>query len=145
MAKVKLRTEQLLDDTADILRHWLVGQLVVMLTIGVLSGIGLWALGIEAAFALGVVGGLLTFIPYVGAVLAAVPAILVALTQGPVQALSVVLMYMGVHFVEGISSRPSCRPKPPRCRRCSPCSRPLPPASCSGRSACCLRHLSPCS
>jgi predicted PurR-regulated permease PerM len=95
------RTEQLFDDTADVLRRWLIGQLVVMLTIGILSGIGLWALGIEAAFALGVVGGLLTFIPYVGAVLAAVPATLVALTQGPVQALSVVLMYMGVHFIEG--------------------------------------------
>lgn len=92
---------RLLAETADILRRWLVGQLVVMTTIGTLSGLGLWVLGIDAAFALGLVGGLLTFIPYVGAVLAAVPATLVALTQGPVYALSVVLMYVGVHFVEG--------------------------------------------
>jgi predicted PurR-regulated permease PerM len=92
---------RLFDETADILRRWLIGQLVVMVTVGTLSGLGLWALGIEAAFALGLVGGLLTFIPYVGAVLAAVPATLVALTQGPVYALSVVLMYVGVHFVEG--------------------------------------------
>jgi predicted PurR-regulated permease PerM len=95
------RTEALFDRTGDILTRWMLGQLVVMVTIGTLSGIGLWALRIEAPFALGLVGGLLTFIPYVGAVTAAVPATLVALTQGPVYAGSVVLMYIGVHFVEG--------------------------------------------
>ncbi len=93
--------ERLFAQTANILERWLLGQLVVMATIGVLSGIGLWALGIEAAPALGLVGGLLTFIPFVGAVLAAVPATLVALTQGPTYALSVIGMYVGVHFVEG--------------------------------------------
>jgi len=87
--------------TVAILRHWMAGQFVVMVVIGILSGLGLWALGIEAAFALGLVGGLLTFIPYVGAILAAVPATLVALTQGPMQAGMVLLMYMAVHFVEG--------------------------------------------
>ena len=93
--------EHLFDETAAVLERWLLGQLVVMVAVGVLSGMGLWALGIEAAFALGLVGGLLTFIPYVGAVLAAVPAALVALTQGPAYAFSVIGMYIGVHFVEG--------------------------------------------
>jgi predicted PurR-regulated permease PerM len=95
------RAEKLFDKTGDVLRRWLIGQLVVMADIGTLSGIGLWALGIDAPFALGLVGGLLCFIPYVGAVIAAVPATLVALTQGPGYALAVILMYIGVHFVEG--------------------------------------------
>ena len=89
------------DRTTLILRRWLAGQFVVMVVIGILSGIGLWLLGIEAAFALGLVGGLLAFIPYAGPILAAIPAVLVALTQGPRQAGLVVLMYIGVHFVEG--------------------------------------------
>ena len=89
------------DATGDVLRRWLIGQLVVMFIIGVLSGVGLWLLGIESAIALGLVGGFLCFIPYVGAVLAAVPATLVALTQGPTYALSVIAMYAAVHFVEG--------------------------------------------
>jgi predicted PurR-regulated permease PerM len=72
-----------------------------MLTIGILSGLGLWLLGIDAAIALGLVGGLLTFIPYVGAVFAAVPATLVALTQGPGYAGTVILMYVCIHIVEG--------------------------------------------
>ena len=93
--------EHLFDVTGDILQRWLAGQVVVMATLGVLSGLGLWLLGIEAAFALGLVGGLLSFIPYLGAILAAVPATLVALTQGPNQAGSVLLMYLAVHFVEG--------------------------------------------
>lgn len=94
-------TERLFDETAAVLRHWLAGQMVVMAAIGVLSGLGLWLLGIEAAFALGLMGGLLCFIPYVGAIMAAVPATLVALTQGPLYAGSVILMYAAVHFVEG--------------------------------------------
>ncbi len=85
----------------SVLQRWLVGQMVVMLTIGVLSGLGLWLLGIEAAFALGLMGGLLCFIPFVGAILAAVPATLVAMTQGPVYAVSVVGMYIAVHVIEG--------------------------------------------
>ena len=87
--------------TAQVLQRWLVGQLVVMVTIGVLTGIGLWLLGIEAAFALGLTGGLLCFIPFVGAILAAIPATLVALTQGPEYAVFVIAMYAGVHFIEG--------------------------------------------
>jgi predicted PurR-regulated permease PerM len=97
----RARFTRLFDQTANILERWLLGQLTVMVTVGILSGIGLWVLGIEAAFALGLLGGLLTFIPYVGAVLAAVPATLVALTQGPSYALAVVAMYVGVHFIEG--------------------------------------------
>lgn len=93
--------EELFHKTGNVLRRWLIGQLIVMAVIGILSGVGLWALGIEAALALGVVGGLLSFIPYVGAVVAAIPATLVALTQSPLDALLVIVMYVGVHFVEG--------------------------------------------
>ena len=82
--------EVLMDLIGRVLQRWLVGQMIVMATIGVLSGIGLWLLGIEAAFALGLMGGLLCFIPFVGAILAAIPATLVAMTQGPVYAASVI-------------------------------------------------------
>jgi predicted PurR-regulated permease PerM len=92
--------QTLFDIVGTVLERWLVGQTVVMVTIGVLSGIGLWLLGIEAAFALGLMGGLLCFIPFAGAILAAIPAVLVALTQGPVYAVSVVCMYAAVHFLE---------------------------------------------
>jgi len=84
-----------------ILRKWLVSRLIVMLAIGVLSSAGLWLLHIPGALALGLTGGLLTFIPLVGALLAAVPSILVALAQSPLTAVYVALMYWAVHFIEG--------------------------------------------
>jgi predicted PurR-regulated permease PerM len=85
----------------DLLRKWLVSRLIVMVAIGVLSSAGLWLLHIPGAIALGITGGLLTFIPLVGALLAAIPAILVALAQSPLTAVYVGLMYWAVHFIEG--------------------------------------------
>jgi predicted PurR-regulated permease PerM len=97
----RLRVSKLFDATSNILGRWLIGQLAVMATVGILSGLGLWALGIKAALVLGLVGGLLSFVPYVGAVIAAVPATLFALAQGPSYALAVIAMYVAVHFIEG--------------------------------------------
>lgn len=90
-----------LERSGAILRKWLVSRLIVMVAIGVLSSLGLWLLKVDGAFALGLTGGLLTFIPLVGALIAAVPAILVALAQSPLLAVYVGLMYWAVHFLEG--------------------------------------------
>jgi|SRR5579875_549271 predicted PurR-regulated permease PerM len=98
---MRWRASELFDATGEILGRWLASQLAVMATVGILSGLGLWALGIKAAFALGLVGGLMSFVPYVGAVITAIPATLFALTQGPYDALAVIAMYAGVHFIEG--------------------------------------------
>jgi predicted PurR-regulated permease PerM len=100
-ADYRARTELLFDKTDHIFRRWLLARLVVMVAIGVMAAIGLWALGVEAAIALGLVGGLLTFIPFIGAILAAAPAILLALTESPAQAVLVLLLFIGIHFVEG--------------------------------------------
>jgi predicted PurR-regulated permease PerM len=83
------------------LRRWLVSRLIVMVAIGVLSSAGLLLLGIPAAVTLGVTGALLTFIPYLGPILAAAPAVLVAFTNSPLLALLTGLMFWVVHFVEG--------------------------------------------
>lgn len=85
----------------QVLRKWLVSRLIVMIAIGILSSIGLWLLHIPGAITLGVVGGLLTFIPLVGALIAMVPAVLIALAQSPLMAVYVALMYWAVHFIEG--------------------------------------------
>jgi predicted PurR-regulated permease PerM len=99
--RAKPAVEAFLQRSAAILHKWLVSRLIVMISIGVLSSLGLWALGIDGAFTLGLIGGLLTFIPLVGALMAAVPAILVAFAQSPLLAIYVGLMYWSVHFIEG--------------------------------------------
>ena len=95
------KASELLDATGNILGRWLAGQVAVMATVGLLSGVGLWLLGIDAAFVLGLVGGLMSFVPYLGSVLTAVLATLFALAQGPYHAAAVIVMYICVHFVEG--------------------------------------------
>lgn len=83
------------------LRLWLVGQLVAMLLVGVLTGIGLWLAGVPSALALGLIAGLTEFVPLVGPVAAAIPGLLIALTLGPDTVLYALLVYLVVQQVEG--------------------------------------------
>lgn len=82
------------------LKRWLLGQAAAMLAIGVMTGIGLWALGIPMALGLAILAGVLEFVPYIGPFLAAVPAVLIAFAQSPLDALYVLLLYWGVQQVE---------------------------------------------
>ena len=95
------RVAEVLDATAQNLKRWLFGQLCLMALIGVITGVGLWLLGMPYAFALAVVAGLLEFIPYVGPILSAVPAVLVAVAEDPQLAIYVTLLYVGIQFFEG--------------------------------------------
>lgn len=83
------------------LKWWLIGISAMMVVVGILSGIGLWLLGIPLALILGILAGLLTFIPYFGPILSAVPAILIALLVDFTHALYVLLLYLGIHLLEG--------------------------------------------
>lgn len=89
-----------LGEVATVLRKWLVTQLIAMIVIGVVSTVILLILGVKAPFALGFIAGLLEFIPSVGPVLAAVPAVLMGFVDSPEKALAVVVAYWGIQFVE---------------------------------------------
>lgn len=94
------RYREALDKTAYSLRWWLAGRLASMVIVGVLSTIGLMLLGIPLAFILGLLAGLLAFIPLLGPTLALVPPMLIAFTESPQKALYVFILYMGIQFVE---------------------------------------------
>jgi predicted PurR-regulated permease PerM len=90
-----------LEETGSALRLWLLGQLVAMVLIGVLTGVGLALIGVPSALALGLLAGLTEFVPVVGPFVAAVPALLIALSQGNDVALLTLALYVGVQQVEG--------------------------------------------
>lgn len=92
---------EVLTRVATVLRKWLVTQLIAMLTIGVVSTAGLLFLGVKAAVALGVIAGLLEFVPTIGPILAAVPAIAMGFLDSPAKALSVALVYLVIQQLEG--------------------------------------------
>jgi len=79
---------------------WVLGQLILMIAIGVFSYIGLIILHIEYALPLAILAALLEIIPMVGPILSAIPAILVALATSPFLALSVVALYIIVQQLE---------------------------------------------
>lgn len=90
-----------LRDSGKALRGWLVGQLVAMVSVGVLTGVGLWLVGVPNALILGVVAGLLEFVPILGPFVAAVPGVLLAFAVGPTTALYAALVYLVVQQLEG--------------------------------------------
>lgn len=95
------RLERLLDAMGSALRWWLAGQFIAMALVGVITTVGLVIIGTPMAISLGVLAGLLTFIPYIGAIISAVPAVLIALTQSNEMAMYVMLVYLVAHIVEG--------------------------------------------
>ena len=90
-----------MDECEGALRLWLKGQLIAMIVVGLLVGIGLWLLGIPSALTLGLLAGLLEFIPFAGPIIAMVPAVLLALAVSPDHALWVLLLYLAVQQFEG--------------------------------------------
>ena len=97
----RARIGEVLSAMAAILRKWLVTQLIAMVTIGVVSTIALLVLGVKAPFALGIIAALLEFVPTIGPVLSAVPAIAMGFLDSPEKALYVGLAYLVIQQIEG--------------------------------------------
>jgi len=95
-----------MEESDHALRLWLKGQLAAMILIFLMTWLGLWLLGVPSALVLGLISGVLEFIPYAGAITSSIPAIMVALVQGPELALWVVGLYVVVHHVEAYLVQP---------------------------------------
>lgn len=83
------------------LKLWLLGQLAAMVLVGVLTTLGLWLLGVPSAIALGFLAGALEFVPFIGPIAAAIPAIAMGLSESPSTALWVVGLYLLIQQIEG--------------------------------------------
>ena len=94
------RAGEVLSEMATVLRKWLVTQLIAMIVIGTVTTAVLLALGVKAAVALGLIAGLLEFVPTVGPILSALPAIAMGFVDSPEKALYVLIAYIGIQFLE---------------------------------------------
>jgi predicted PurR-regulated permease PerM len=93
--------QSVLRDIGVTLRRWSLGQLIDMAVVAVLTGVGLTILGVPLSLALAVLAGLFTFVPYFGAIAAAVPAVLLAFTISWQTSLWVIVIFVICHTVEG--------------------------------------------
>jgi predicted PurR-regulated permease PerM len=100
-ASARSRVREIVSELGYVLGWWLIARLASMSIVGVLTVIGLIALDMPLALGLGIIAGLLTFIPNIGPVLAVVPAALIALLDADTdKVLYVVLLYIVIQLVE---------------------------------------------
>lgn len=90
----------IIDKMESRMQAWLWGQLILMISIGVTTYIGLIILGVKYPLPLAVLAGLLEAVPIVGPILSAVPAFLVTAPQGWVGGLMVLGLYFVIQQVE---------------------------------------------
>ncbi|HEV7515981.1 MAG TPA: AI-2E family transporter [Thermoanaerobaculia bacterium] len=99
--EVRPRAMEVLAAVATALRKWLLTQLIAMLSIGVIWWIALAVIGVKAALSLAVIAALLEFIPTIGPILSAVPAVAMGFLDSPQKALLVVFVYTAIQMIEG--------------------------------------------
>ena len=95
------RSAETLDAITVSLRNWLKGQALGMLFVGVGTGLGLWLVGVPAAWAIGLVAGLAEFVPYLGVLLAGIPAVILAFGQGTDTGLWTIGVLIAVQQLQG--------------------------------------------
>ncbi len=91
----------IMSEASSQLERWLLGRLVAMLFVGVSCAIAFLLLRVPLAIPLALLAGILTFVEYFGAIASAVPAMLLAFSNGPLCALWVGVVFTALHVVEG--------------------------------------------
>lgn len=100
-ARGRALAAQALAASGRALRLWLLGRIVSMAVVGLLTWLGLTILGVPSALALGLVAALLEFVPFIGPILAAVPAVLLAFAESPETAIWTALLFLAIQQFEG--------------------------------------------
>ncbi|MGC9954066.1 MAG: AI-2E family transporter [Rhizomicrobium sp.] len=100
------RARQILDAIGVALRKWLIGMTLDMLFLGVMTGLGMWLIGVPLPLALAAMSGVAVFVPYIGPAIATIPGLLLALSVRPILALYAGIVYLIVLTIEGNISQP---------------------------------------
>jgi predicted PurR-regulated permease PerM len=99
--RLRPKAEHTIDRIICTLRYWLLGQGVAMVVVGIVTGVALAIADVPFAAALGIVAGLVEFIPVIGPIMSAIPALLLAFSEGLNKVLIVLAIFVGIQFFEG--------------------------------------------
>jgi predicted PurR-regulated permease PerM len=98
--KLRPRGAEVLRAIYEKLWRWLLGQFVSMVVVGTAFGVTLAIIGVPSSIVLGLIAALLEFIPLIGPIIAAVPALLVAVSQGFSDVVSVMIAFVCIQQLE---------------------------------------------
>lgn len=97
----RARAAEVMDKLGATLRWWLLGQVISMMVLWLSTWLALYLLGVPLAFILGLVTGLLTFIPYLGPLIALIPIAMVSFLHSPATGLMAVGAFLVIQNIEG--------------------------------------------
>ncbi len=100
------RAAEVIAALGSTLRMFLLGRVVSMIAVGIATWIGLALIGVPASGLLGLVAGVLTFVPYAGPIAASLPIGLAALLEGPSVLAYALIFYTVVQMLEGFFITP---------------------------------------
>jgi len=95
------RVKSSLAASGEALKMWLMAQLIAMASVGLLSALAFWLIGLPSPYALGLIAGMADFIPFLGPILGALPAIMIAFTQSGETALWTIFAVLLIQQIEG--------------------------------------------
>jgi predicted PurR-regulated permease PerM len=99
--RLRALTRDILEDAHDTLRAWAGAQLLAMVVLGVLTGIGLWLLQVPYWLAFSALAGVVVLIPFFGSIVSTLlPALLILPERGPIAFLAVASIGVVVHIIE---------------------------------------------
>ncbi len=100
---IESEVRELTGQADEVLGAFLRGQLLVMASLGIIYSVGLWIAGVELAVLIGLLAGLVSFVPYLGLILGIVVASLAVLfqTQDILQIWPVFLVFGFGQLLEG--------------------------------------------
>lgn len=107
----RARSREVIECLDNTLFRWFIGKIVDMLSIFIMTIIGLWLLDMPLIFTFALIAFFLSFVPNIGPIVSAVPPIAFALLESPSKALYVGLLYLGIQLTESYFITPAVQKK----------------------------------
>ncbi|HZK41006.1 MAG TPA: AI-2E family transporter [Atribacterota bacterium] len=103
----KKEFKEVLEEIDNIVSGFIRGRIIVCFIVGTLIGIGLYFLNLEFALIIGIVSGVFNFIPYLGAIVGVVLALIFALGNPWWSLLMIVVLFVLVNQLEAVYLNPN--------------------------------------
>ncbi len=100
------RVDEILQGCEKNLVGWAIGRIFNMVFIAIVSGLGLWAIGVPLALVNAIISALLSYIPNLGPILGSIPPIALAFLDSPVKGVIVIVFYLCIEQLEGLVLTP---------------------------------------
>ena len=96
----KIDAEEVVTEIEVSIGHWIKGQIILMVVIGVMTFVGLLFLGVPHILALSLIAGVLEAVPMIGPLLTAIIASIVAFADDPIKGVLVVILFALIQQLE---------------------------------------------